>query len=225
MAGQHAGAVHERTAAGCAGEADGIRTVDGRHLLLQRLLAEHYGLSDVQVTPAARGFVAETFVVEYQSGRYFAKIVPVSRYSARFEASLPVVAALTNAGVTQIPRVIPTVRGGLSVTSGDRVCALFAYVDGQWTFEYDFERYVTLIASIHSKTRDIAVQPPKELFALPFLDSFTRAVKAALSLVPSDECEDRLQQIVREFSEEWKQDIARAQAWGACLQRSRDMIL
>ena len=79
--------------------------------------------------------------------------------------------ALARAGITQIPQVFLTVRGGYSVTSEDRVLALFSHIAGEWTLEYDFEKYVTLIAMIHSRTEDVAVKPKRDTFALPFVAS------------------------------------------------------
>ena len=151
---------------------------------LEFVLAEHYDLSGVTVRPAARGFVAETFEVEHSRGRYFAKIVPVSRYSARFDASLPVLAALARAGITQIPRVFQTIRGSYSVAREDSILALFSHIAGEWTIEYDFEKYVNLIAMIHGRTEDAAVKPKRDNFELPFMASLNEGLRTVLSLSP-----------------------------------------
>ena len=199
-------------------------SLDGNGLeFVQRLLAGHYDLSGITVRAAARGFVAETFVIEHPSGQYFAKIVPVSRYSAHFEESLPVLAALARAGITQIPQVFLTVRGGYSVRSEDRILALFSHIAGKWTPEYDFERYVNLIATIHCRTQDVVAKPKRDTFALPCAASLIKGVKAVLLRSPLDEYERRLKKIVGGLAGELEQDVERVQEWGDRLRVCRDI--
>ena len=136
--------------------------------MLTHILGEHYGLADVTLTPAPRGFVAETYYVDSQSGRYFAKLVKMSHDSEILEQSLPVLQALRRLGVEAINYPIPTSDGRLSVPMDGQILVVFNYIAGQTDDHFPLEPYVKVLAQVHQLSDQIKVSLPSETFDLEF---------------------------------------------------------
>jgi spectinomycin phosphotransferase len=136
--------------------------------MLARALVEHYGLADVTLTPAPRGFVAETYYVDSGSGRYFAKLVKIGHDSEILEQSLPVLQALRQLGVEAINYPIPNRDGCLSVVVGVQILVLFNSIAGQTNDHFPLEPYVKVLAQVHQLSDQIQVTLPSETFDLEF---------------------------------------------------------
>ncbi|MEO8609161.1 MAG: phosphotransferase [Chloroflexota bacterium] len=136
--------------------------------MLARILSENYGLADVLLTPAPRGFVAETYYVDSESGRYFAKLVKISRDSEILEQSLPVLLALRKLGIEVINYPISTLDGRLSLPVGNQLLVLFNYIAGQTDDHFPLEPYVKVLAQVHELSNQIRVPLPSETFDLEF---------------------------------------------------------
>ncbi|MBK8030202.1 MAG: hypothetical protein IPK17_12000 [Chloroflexi bacterium] len=70
--------------------------------MLDQFIAANYGLTNVRLTPAPRGFVAETYYVDSDSGRYFAKLVRPPFDVPTLAPTLPVLRELRQLGIAQI---------------------------------------------------------------------------------------------------------------------------
>src|SRR4030095_12068776 len=116
--------------------------------MLTHALVEKYGLSNIRLTPAPRGFVAETYYVDSASGRYFAKLVKLSPQSERVERSLPLLDELRRLGIEQITYPILTTDGQWSVRLDSQLLVLFNYIEGRWVFDFPLEPYVQLLGCI-----------------------------------------------------------------------------
>jgi hypothetical protein len=68
--------------------------------MLTNALSEQYGLTNVMLTPAPRGFVAETYYMDADEGQYFAKLVKLSQDSESIKRSLPVLKELRQLAVS-----------------------------------------------------------------------------------------------------------------------------
>lgn len=141
---------------------------------LEQTLSQQYGLRVENITPGPHGFVAETFIIDTHRGRYFAKLVRISRYAENIRASLPLLLELRALGVDQINYPIPTIERQLSVIFDGYLLVLFNYIDGAWTFDYDFEQYVDLLARIHLLTEKVQTRVTLERFDLGFMVDMRR---------------------------------------------------
>jgi Ser/Thr protein kinase RdoA (MazF antagonist) len=138
--------------------------------MLTQVLSEQYGLTNPTVTPAPRGFIAETYYIDTHQGRCFAKLVKISRDSETISASLPVLLELRQLGIERINTPIPAQDGRLSTIADGKMLVLFNYVAGQWTLDYPFEPYVRLLGQIHQLSDRIQTPLARAAFDLPFRD-------------------------------------------------------
>jgi spectinomycin phosphotransferase len=162
--------------------------------MLDQFLAEQYGFGKVTLTPAPRGFIAETYYVDTDSGRYFAKLVKVSRDSQIVEQSLPVLHELHQLGVDHIIYPILTTGGQFSVEIDGKILALFNHVPGEWVFDYPFELYLRLLGQIHQISERIQTPLTREDFSLPFRDELLTALEQVWSGTYAHPAEKDLQQ-------------------------------
>jgi len=99
---------------------------------LRAFLVQAYGLPFATLTPAPRGFFAETWQATTTAGeRSFVKADSSPAHQARFEASLAVVDHLCRHGIDFIARPVPTAGGRLSTRFDGAVVAVFDWVDGR----------------------------------------------------------------------------------------------
>lgn len=138
--------------------------------MLDQFIAANYGLMHVRLTPAPRGFVAETYYVDSDSGRYFAKLVRPPFDVPTLAPTLPVLRELRQLGIAQITYPIPALDGRLSLDLNGGLLVLFNYVAGEWVFDFPFEPYVRLLASIHGLSDQIQTPLPRETFELTFMN-------------------------------------------------------
>src|SRR5438105_2166743 len=143
-------------------------------LMLSNVLSEQYGLTNPVLTPAPRGFVAETYYVDSDEGRHFAKLVKISDASESIDHSLPVLHELHRLGVERINYPILTVDGQYRVMLGSKLLVLFNYVKGKWVFDYPFEPYARLLGQIHRRSDRIQTPLVRTTFDLPFREVLLR---------------------------------------------------
>ncbi|MBL8118218.1 MAG: phosphotransferase [Anaerolineae bacterium] len=138
--------------------------------MLNPIISLNYGLANVHLSPAPRGFVAETYYVDSDSGRYFAKILKSPLDIQSVLASLPVLHELHQMGIEQITYPILTRDGQFSISLDNRLLVLFNYIEGDWIFDFPFEPYVELLARIHQLSDQIQTPLPHETYDLWFMD-------------------------------------------------------
>lgn len=174
------------------------------------LLEVHYGLAKPKLSPAARGFVAETYIVENKGRKYFAKVLESNRYSENVRESLPILKELYALGIANINYPVETKEKGLHVQFNSKILILFNFIDGEWTFDYEFEKYVSLLADIHLRTPEIKLPLKKETFNLPFLEDLEKELIHLENATFSDPLEQELQTIVSGLKPEVLGDIKSA---------------
>jgi Ser/Thr protein kinase RdoA (MazF antagonist) len=134
--------------------------------MLDKLIAENYGLTNVKIAPAPRGFVAETYYVDSDCGHYFAKLVKPSFDALTIAPSLPVLRELRQLGIEEITYPIPMQDGQLSLPLNGGLFVLFNHVPGQWVFDFPLEPYVRLLADIHRLSNRIQTPLARETYEL-----------------------------------------------------------
>lgn len=147
--------------------------------MLAETLTARYGLREPLLTPAPRGFVAETYYATADTARYFVKIVARPADADRLRRSLPVLQALHRHGVTHIPAPVPTLDGRLSIPYDNRLLALFSHVNGQQSFDFPLAPYAHLLAQCHAYPCSAAL--PRETFVVSFKDELLQNLERAWS--------------------------------------------
>lgn len=178
--------------------------IDQQDLLIA--LESGYGLRDVTLMPAPRGFVAETYVVTAGDQRYFAKLVAISRYSENIEASLPALLEMYQQGFDAINYPVLTNDGQLSMKLDGRLLVLFNYIEAEWTFDYPFADYVALITRLNAMT--VRTPPPREDFALAFRDNLLNHLEAVWAGTFTHPVELEVQTLLRAERDRLLRDFA-----------------
>jgi homoserine kinase type II len=96
---------------------------------LSRLLDEHWGLPDAEITAHEGGMSSLTWVVRRDGERRLAKAVSAERYGRRFAAGLAAAARLTEAGIPA-GAPVPASGGAVTVEYDGTAVALLSWVDG-----------------------------------------------------------------------------------------------
>ncbi|MBR7829468.1 GNAT family N-acetyltransferase [Actinospica sp. MGRD01-02] len=96
---------------------------------LSRLLDEHWGLPEAEITAHEGGMSSLTWVVRHGGERRLAKAVSAERYGRRFAAGLAAASRLTEAGIPA-GAPVPASDGALTVEYDGTALALLSWVDG-----------------------------------------------------------------------------------------------
>jgi Ser/Thr protein kinase RdoA (MazF antagonist) len=174
---------------------------------LKEIISRNYGFKITNITPGPRGFVAETYIIDTSNERYFAKVVKISRYSENIEAGLPALIELHEAGFDQISYPIATIDQQLSVKFDGSILTLYNFIEGEWTFDYDFEAYVALMAKIHQTT--IRTPLIREAFDItPVMNALRRELDDLEKSTYTNPHQRKLQDIINEYRHELAADMA-----------------
>lgn len=176
---------------------------------IKDVLVSSYGLLSPGLSVAPRGFVAETYIVESIGKRFFAKIVPISRYSENLVSSLPALRELQTLGIRNISCPIPTTNGQLTVESEKKVLVLFKFISGEWTMDFNLNQYADLIGSIHAKTTKVQSALKREDFAVPFVQDLKRHVVEVLSTAVDNAADDEVRNIIAQLRADCFEYIAK----------------
>lgn len=145
--------------------------------IYRQRIAEVYGLTLANVSPAPRGFVAETHVLEDTRGkRYFCKLVRKPSFIQEIVASLPALAALHRAGMRQVNYPIATLDGPYHLMFNGTLIVLYNHIEAQQSYDYDLFTFGRLTAEIHKLTPQIATTPPEQTIAYRFQRVFEQAL-------------------------------------------------
>ncbi len=122
------------------------------------VISTTYGLCDVRVEFASRGFVAETYVVQ-SAGRpaYFCKIIDKALWIPKVIATLPVLDAIHVTGFERASYPIKTVDGNLHVLVAD---TLIVVQTALYDLLYDLLNVIDGGASVDVYHKAAAVHEP-----------------------------------------------------------------
>lgn len=113
-----------------AAETDGTRKPDYEEDLIGFLFLE-YRLTVYGIAPAQRGFYGETWKVHTDKGDCFVKIDYWKHHRESYQNSLSVVQAMSDSGISFIPKVMKTKEGHLYSRFQTGVAAVFEYINGE----------------------------------------------------------------------------------------------
>lgn len=146
------------------------------HQLLDHIQS-NYPLADVELTPAARGLVAETFLATTQTGqRYFVKVNSKPFFKNRLRYSAPAHAALATAIGDSVNQPLATHTGEWLSVFGSAMVTISHYVDAPNNEAYDTAAFGRLIGDIHRITPRITT--PMQRIALFEHDALWRHLMA-----------------------------------------------
>ncbi|HOB19157.1 MAG TPA: phosphotransferase [Candidatus Atribacteria bacterium] len=139
----------------------------------------HYTIDAASITPAPRGYAADTYYLSSRECDYFLKITSrVHRYPL-FMNGLRVVDALTRSGIDFIPRVIPAADGSLYLKKENGVYAIFEKINAVQTYEFDMKDAFEKLAAIYKASAQF---PDKSSFlSETFHDGFIETYEKQLS--------------------------------------------
>ncbi len=176
---------------------------------LQQFLEKHYPLEVRSIDPAPRQFVAETFIAATIDGqRFFVKRFPPGRLPRHALESLPVLHALSDAGLTQINVPLVTRSGKLYARHGDAAIVVFNYIDAPQTFDYDMRALGTLLARLHQQREHIPIPISPEAFRPPYAAEWHASLEQAAIAPTHDTIVDGLQRVLDEYAAELREDWA-----------------
>lgn len=98
---------------------------------LKESLARHYGITAIDITPAKRGYYAETWRVRAHTGCYFLKMDFLAQHQEKLACSLGVIEYLCDNGIDFVGRVVKTREGQLYIHFDTALAALFVWIEGE----------------------------------------------------------------------------------------------
>lgn len=124
---------------------------------LRNTLKSQYSFKVRNITPAPRGFVAETFFLETDHGNKFLKIFDNYRLSQYVIPSLPVLDTLYAKEINFISKPVKTTSGGYHFIYDEKLHILFDGIEGKQSYEFDHIQYFNLLSEIYIVGRNIEV--------------------------------------------------------------------
>jgi len=97
---------------------------------LRAFISEEYSLEVRDITPARRGYFGETWRLDCNEGRYFAKLVH-GYHREGYRGSFSVIDHLCKQGAERINRVVKTRGGQLYTRFEDGILGLFDWINGE----------------------------------------------------------------------------------------------
>lgn len=161
-------------------------------------IERRYGLRPTAISPAPRGFAAETYFVDTSDGSFFLKIMHTPRRQHWFLHGLQVVDALAKRGIDFIPRVLQTLSGELHFALGGAVAALFTRLDARHTYQYDREDIFRKLARIYRVSAGFPDRDRfrRETFSEHFIDAYESELAAFRESRPEGEEARELRQLL-----------------------------
>jgi len=123
------------------------------HRRLRDFIAVTYPLTPTAIAPAKRGYFGETWRVDCEVGRYFAKLVH-GYHAARYQKSFAVVEHLVTHGIECVSRIVKTHNNSLYCEFEGGTLGLFNWIEGE-----NREDDSTKPAEYHILARIYAVDP------------------------------------------------------------------
>lgn len=156
--------------------------------LLQAAIEDFYGLRIATAIPGPSGATgAETFILTDTRGtKYFAKRVTDPVMQGRLQTGLAIARALADYGLSFIVAPLRGT-GGLWFMQGSALIALFPWVDGTLSRDFDPELLGAAVGAIHSATPFLDLQVPVQGQASVYDDFFKQGITAFVLKPVQDE--------------------------------------
>ncbi len=174
---------------------------------LRRLLKEQYGIEANRIVDGARGFVAETFVVNDFSGqRFFVKYVTKPLFVTKIRSSIETQFSLYEQGFRQMCYPIRTLDEKFCVEADGWFVALFSYIEAPQSYDYDMCAIGRLEANLHCQKVSGLTHIKVEAFPTQESESFPVMMNALLSRDAGEPILRRTAEIFRRKKEQLDRD-------------------
>ncbi len=120
--------------------------------MLKECIEQNYNLVIETIVPAKRGAYGETWNIVTKGRNYFAKVHYMSNKMERYKVSLGIVDYLYQQNITFINHVIKTRENTLYVEYGGGVLALFDYIEGENSKQYEVTDLLHLLTEVYQKS-------------------------------------------------------------------------
>lgn len=132
--------------------------------MLSKIISTNWGLDVKAIKDAPRQFVAKTYFVETDRGKFFCKVIDKPLFIPGVVNSLSTLKEMHDLGLNRINFPIPTLNHDLFVMFESILVVLFNYIDAPQSYTYDNALFGKLLAEIHELTPRVKAVTPKETF-------------------------------------------------------------
>ena len=153
-------------------------------------IAQCWGLRDVTLREAERGFYGETWVVESAEGRFFAKL-DCSPHQGIYRHNLLVLQGLVDQNVPHVAPVRKAVGGALFAMFAGGTLALFDFIEGIHTEDYPLVRLFSALTRIYHAS------PPDGIERETFSGAVLGHIHDHIDALGHDESDERIREILR----------------------------
>lgn len=164
---------------------------------LRQLIKLNYGLSVKSITDAPRQFVAETYFIETDKGKFFCKVIDKQLFIPGVIKSLPILKKLHDLGQNRINYPLATLHNNLFVMDNGSLVALFNYIEAPQSYDYDYFLFGKLLGEIHQLSEQLNLDTPKETFEFKHADTFENRLAELVELESSNISEQAASTLLR----------------------------
>ncbi|MCB9813178.1 MAG: phosphotransferase [Pseudomonadales bacterium] len=149
---------------------------------LKQLIKLNYGFSVSSITDAPRQFVAETYFIETDRGKFFCKVIDKQLFIPGVIRSLPILKKLHTLGQNRINYPLTTLHNNLFVMDNGSLLVLFNYIEAPQSYDYDNFLFGKLLGEIHLLSEQLNLDTPKETFHFKHADIFENRLSDLVEL-------------------------------------------
>jgi len=173
---------------------------------LLELISKQYGIDSPEIMPGPRQFVAETFIIRVEKeNKYFLKVIPQTNFPRKIIKSLPTLEFLVEVGIDTISNPIPTNDGSLFVEDNKYIYVLFAFIEGEQTFDYDNRLLAKFLAKLHLVSKEEKTNVERETFSSYVDELFPKTIKTAFQN-NNDSVASELKEVLSPYQSELETD-------------------
>lgn len=171
-------------------------------LAIKNRIEQDYGLQIHNIEAAPRTFVAETWFITTNLGKYFVKVVDKQLFIPEIIRGLPALNAMHKAGIERINSLVHTTSGELHIMHDAILIALFNVIEAEQSYEYSEAALGELIASINQITPKIDVFIPEETYEYEYKQQFESQLDGILSgQLATDPILADMQEVLKTYQE------------------------
>ena len=150
--------------------------------MLTNLIRDNWGFVVSSITDAPRQFVAKTYFVNTDHGKFFCKVIDKKLFIPAVIKSLPTLKEIHCLGLDRINFPIPTVTNELSAIHDGSLIVLFNYIDAPQSYDYDNAELGKLLAEIHKLSQKVKAETQNETFMFKHADIFEERLASLAQL-------------------------------------------
>jgi len=165
--------------------------------MLTNLIRDNWGFVVSSITDAPRQFVAKTYFVNTDHGKFFCKVIDKKLFIPAVIKSLPTLKEIHYLGLDRINFPIPTVTNELSAIHDGSLIVLFNYIDAPQSYDYDNAELGKLLAEIHKLSQKVKAETQNETFMFKHADIFEERLASLAQLESIDVAEQSASKLLQ----------------------------